>query len=223
LVIRTFVFLLAVATVHAESLDTVLARMDSSAKTSNSFAANVKWDDYTKVLDSTDVLTGTIKMKRTAKGVVGHMDIDKPAAATKIYIFTGTGIEQFSPKANLVEEWRSDSISKSINQYLLLVFGTTGADIRKNFDAKAGGEETLIGTKATRLELVPKDKKAKELAAKIEMWVPVGQTYAVQVKTTAPNGDTRTWEYQDAKLNPQLPETAFTFTPPAGTRREVHK
>jgi outer membrane lipoprotein-sorting protein len=222
-VIRTFVFLLAVATAYAEPLETVLARMDAAAKTSNSFAANVKWDDYTKVLDSTDVFTGTIKMKRTAKGVVGHMDIDKPAAATKIYIFTGSGIEQYSPKANLIEEWRSDAISKSINQYLLLVFGTTGADIRKNFEAKAGGEETVMGVKTTRLELVPKDKKARDLASKIEMWVPLGQTYAVQVKTTAPNGDTRTWEYQDAKLNPGLPDTAYSFTPPAGTHREVHK
>jgi outer membrane lipoprotein-sorting protein len=223
-VIRTFVFLLAVATAHSETLDAVLARMDASAKTSNSFASNVKWDDYTKVLDSTDVFTGTIKMKRTPKGgVVGHMDIDKPPAAAKIYIFTGSGIEQYSPKANLVEEWHSDAISKSINQYLLLVFGTTGADIRKNFDAKAGGEETVMGTKTTRLELVPKDKKARDLASKIEMWVPTGQTYAVQVKTTAPNGDTRTWEYQDAKLNPGLPDSAYVFTPPAGARREVHK
>ncbi len=211
------------AVVHAESLETILARMDAASKTSNSFAANVKWDDYTKVLDSTDVFTGTIKMKRTSKGVVGHMDIDKPAAAAKIYIFTGSGIEQYSPKANLVEEWRSDAISKSINQYLLLVFGTTGAEIRKNFDAKAGGEDTVMGIKTTRLELVPKDKKARELASKIEMWVPTSQTYAVQVKTTAPNGDTRTWEYQDAKLNPGLPDSAYVFTPPAGARREVHK
>jgi outer membrane lipoprotein-sorting protein len=222
-VIRTFIFLLAMAAANAEPLDTILARMDSAAKTSNSFAANVKWDDFTKVLNSTDVLAGTIKMKRTPKGVVGHMDIDQPPAAAKIYIFTGTGMEQFSPKANLVEEWRSDAISKSINQYLLLVFGTTGADIRKNFDAKAGGEETVVGAKTTRLELIPKDKKARDVASKIEMWVPAGQTYAVQVRTTAPNGDTRTWQYQDAKLNPGLPDSAFIFTPPAGTHREVHK
>jgi outer membrane lipoprotein-sorting protein len=77
--------------------------------------------------------------------------------------------------------------------------------------------------KTTRLELVPKDKKARDLASKIEMWIPVGQTYAVQVKTTAPNGDARTWLYEDAKLNPGLPDSAYDFLAPAGTHREVRK
>lgn len=220
---RSVVLLLALAAANAEPLDTVLARMDSAAKTSNSFAANVKWDDYTKVLDSTDVLGGAIKLKRTPKGVIGRMDIDKPAGAATVYHFTGSDMEQFRPKAKLLEVYQSAALSKSINQYLLLVFGTTGAELRKTFDVKGGAEETIAGMKATRLELIPKDKKARDLAAKIEMWVPVGQTYAVQVKTTAPNGDARTWLYEDAKLNPGLPDAAFDFVPPEGTRREIRK
>jgi outer membrane lipoprotein-sorting protein len=92
--------------------------------------------------------------------------------------------------------------------------------LRNNYDVKAGAEETVNGVKATKLELVPKDKKAREYAAKVEMWVPAGQAYGVQVKVNQPNGDSVLYTYSEAKLNPGLPETAYTFTAPPGARRE---
>ncbi|MEI9811163.1 MAG: hypothetical protein WDO18_00165 [Acidobacteriota bacterium] len=107
----------------------------------------MKWETYTKAIDDTDQKSGTIKLKRIKTGVVGRMDIDNPAAASSVYHFTGSGMNQYRPKAKMLDVYQSATISKSINQYLLLVFGSTGADLRKTFDLKAGPEETAGGVK----------------------------------------------------------------------------
>ncbi len=223
MILRTLTLAVLATLAHAETLDAVLARLDAAAKTSNSFSANVKWETYTKAIDDTDQKSGTIKLKRIKTGVVGRMDIDNPAAASSVYHFTGSGMNQYRPKAKMLDVYQSATISKSINQYLLLVFGSTGADLRKTFDLKAGPEETAGGVKATRLDLVPKDKKGREIADLIYMCIPAGRTYAVQVKAVAPSGDFNQWTYLDGKLNPSLPDSAFEFTVPEGTTRHPMK
>ncbi len=218
---RFILFALAAGLTYAEPLETILARMDGAAKTSNSFAASVKWQEFTKVLNTTDEQTGLLKLKKSKGRVVGRLDIEKPSAFT--WHFSGDNWEKYLPKANVVSVYQVSKLANSTDQYLLLVFGLTGAELKKSYDLKLGGEETVGGTKATRLELLPKDKEARKLVAKVELWIPVGQTYAIQQKVSEPNGDFNLWMYGDAKLNPSLPDSAFDFVPPAGATREVFK
>jgi len=211
--------LAATLTCAAEPLDTILARMDSSAKTANSFASKLKWSEYTKSIDDLYEQTGSIALHRVKGRVMGRLDVEKPNQFT--WHFMGDTWEKFLPKANMVEVYQVTKLSKSSDQYLLLVFGATGVDLRKTYDMKGGAEESIAGTKATHLELIPKDKKAREYAAKVELWVPVGQSYAVQQKVTEPNGDYNLWTYTDAKVNPTVPESSFEFTAPAGAQKRV--
>jgi outer membrane lipoprotein-sorting protein len=221
MMIRFVLFALAAGLACAESLETVLAHMDAAAKTSNSFAATVKWQEFTKVLSSTDEQTGALKLKKNKGRVVGRLDIEKPNAFT--WHFSGDTWEKYLPKANILSVYQVAKLAKSTDQYLLLVFGLTGAELKKAYDLKPGPEETVNGIKATRLELLPKDKEARKLVAKVELWIPVGQTYAIQQKVTEPNGDFNLWIYGDAKLNPGLPDSAFDFVAPPNVKREVFK
>jgi len=205
----------------AESVDAVLTRMDASAKTANSFAAKVKWVEFTKSINDLYEQSGSIALRRVKGRVMGRQDIEKPNQFT--WHFAGDNWEKFLPKANMIEVVQVSKLSKAADQYLLLVFGATGADLRKSYDLTGGAEETVAGVKTTRLEMIPKDKKAREYAAKVEMWVPVGQSYGVQVKVTEPNGDYNVWTYTDAKVNPALPDSAFEFTAPAGVQKRILK
>lgn len=205
----------------AESIDTILIRMDVSAKTSNSFAAKVKWVEFTKSINDLYEQSGTVALRRVKGRVMGRQDVDKPNQFT--WHFAGDNWEKFMPKANMIEVVQVSKLSKAADQYLLMVFGATGAELRKAYDLSGGTEETVGGVKTTRLEMVPKDKKAREYAAKVEMWVPVGQSYGVQVKVTEPNGDYNLWTYSDAKVNPALPDSAFDFTAPAGVQKRILK
>ncbi len=219
--IRFLLLALAAGFAAAEPLDAILARMDAGAKTSNSFSANVRWQEYTKVLKSTDEQLGSLRLKKSKGRVVGRLDISEPAAFT--WHFSGNDWEKYLPKANVLSVYQISKLSKSTDQYLLLVFGLSGVELKKSYDLKQGGEETVGGVKATRLELVPKDKEAKKLVSMVELWIPVGQTYAVQQKVTEPNGDYNLWMYADAKLNPSLPDSAYDFVAPANATREVFK
>jgi len=218
---RFVLFALAAGFACAEPLDTILARMDASAKTSNSFSASVKWQEFTKVLNSTDTQLGALKLKKNKGRVMGRLDITDPAAYT--WHFSGDNWEKYLPKANVLSVYQVAKLAKSSDQYLLLVFGLSGSDLKKTYDLKLGGEETVNGTKTTRLELVPKDKEARKVVAKVELWIPIGQTYAVQQKVTEPNNDFNLWIYGDAKVNPGLPDSAYDFVPPANAKREILK
>jgi outer membrane lipoprotein-sorting protein len=218
---RLLIFALAAGFAAAEPLEAILARMDAAAKTSNSFAANVRWQEYTKVLKSTDEQSGALKLKKSRGGVVGRLDIEKPSPFT--WHFSGNNWEKYLPKANVLSVYQVSKLAKSTDQYLLLVFGLSGAELKKSYNLKLGGEETVGGIKATRIELLPKDKEARKLVAMVELWIADGQTYAVQQKVTEPNGDYNLWMYADAKLNPGLPDSAYDFVPPANATREVFK
>ncbi len=218
---RLVLFALTAVLAAGEPLDTILARMDAAAKTSTSFSANLKWHQYTKILKSTDEQFGALKLKKGKGGVLGRLDIEKPNAFT--WHFTGGALEKFQPKANVLTVYQAAKLAKSADQYLLLVFGLSGADLKKSYDVQMGGEELIGAVNTSRVELFPKDKEAKKLVAKVELWIPTGQTYAIQLKVTAPNGDYNLWMYSDAKLNPPLPDSAYDFVPPANVRREVIK
>ena len=206
----------------AEPLDTILARLDKSAAASLSFAAEVKQFDYTAVLDLTEESSGVLRLKRSKGGVIGVMEMRQPNTFT--VHFTGGTVEKYLPNANLVQVYDVRKYTKSTDQYLLLVFGVSGADLRRNYAVTAGAEESLGAVRATRLELVPKNKDALKLFAKIELWIPVGQTYAMQQKVTKTGGrDYLMWVYSGGKVNPGLPDSAFEFKAPAGVSRKELK
>ena len=146
---RFLLLVLAAGLAAAEPLDAILARMDAAAKTANSFSATVKWQEYTKVLKSTDEQSGALKLKKFKGRVMGRLDIEKPSAFT--WHFSGDNWEKYLPKANVLSVYQISKLSKSTDQYLLLVFGLSGVELKKSYELKQGAEETVGGVKATRL------------------------------------------------------------------------
>ncbi|MEP7351958.1 MAG: hypothetical protein ABI824_01870, partial [Acidobacteriota bacterium] len=92
---------------RAETLDALLARMDQNAKTSTSFSATVKQIDFTSIIHLSEESTGTIRLKRTGTGVVGVFEYQTPSP--RIVHFTGGDLEEFLPKANVLDVWKVGS------------------------------------------------------------------------------------------------------------------
>ena len=215
-----FILLAVMAGLAAgEPLDTILAHMDAASKTSNSFTADLIWSHFTKSISDTDEQSGSLKLRRSGNRIVGRLDVVKPNVFT--WHFMGDTWEKYLPKGQELQVYKIAKYSKAADLMLTTAFGLTSATVKRNYDATVGGEETVNGTKATRLELIPKDKEAKKYVSKVELWIPVGQTYAVQQKVTQPNGDFDLQIYKDAKLNPALPTSAFDFVAPPGAKQHV--
>jgi outer membrane lipoprotein-sorting protein len=219
---RTLVRLLAFALtlpLRADSLSDVLARMDRAAKGFMSVTADLKRTDYTAVLDESKESTGTIALRRTKNGnelMVKFVEPDPYEVQ-----LSGHTARKYSPRANTVENYDSNKLPGA-EKMMLVGFGVSAADLRKDYDIKLVGPENIGSVPTTQIELTPKSAEVrKNYAAKIDLWIPDGQANPIREKLIAPSKDYYLWTYSNLKVNPPLPDSAFRLNLPPGVK-ELH-
>jgi outer membrane lipoprotein-sorting protein len=205
---------------RAEALEDILARMDQSAKSFRTFSAKIKRTEYTQVLHSSDVTEGAERVTKLRGQPVTILEFFGQNPQT--IRLSGRTAEVYYPNAKVVEVWDAGKYAKAANQMLLLGFGTSGTELRKDYELKRGGSETIGTTPTTRIELVPKDRDLKKQVEKIEMWIP-GSSTPIQVKVSRTSKDYELASYSDVKLNPPLPESDFELKLPADVKRKIMK
>jgi len=202
---------------RADTLEAILARMDRSAKDFKSVSAKIKQVEYTAVLHDSSESTGEVRLKRTKNGVVGIEQFGEPDP--HVIHLNGRSAERYFPKANTVEIWDVGKYASSLDRFVLLGFGTSGAALKKDYVVKVIGSETLGGVAATRLELTPRSQDVQKMATKIELWIPDGQTNPIQEKVLQPSNNYLQISYSELKINPPLAESAFELNLPPGVRK----
>ncbi len=191
--------------------------MDQASAQFKSCSATMKRKEFTAVLNETAESKGTMRLKRAKTGMTGILDSTEPDPMT-VYL-NGKTAERFFPKANTVEIYDIGKYAHSIDEVILIGFGTSGADLRKQYDVKLAGSDTIAGTKTSRLELVPKAEETRKLASKIELWIPEGQANPIQEKLSTPSKNYSLINFSDVKINPQLPDADYTLKLPAGVKK----
>ena len=203
--------------VRAEPLADVLARMDRSAQTFHALGAKMHRVQFTAVLNESSAMDGMLRLKRANKSTIGIVEFLPPDPRT-VYV-SGKKIEVYYPKANTVEEYDASKYVANIDQFLLLGFGTTAAELMKFYALKVTGTETVAGKMCTRIELTPTTPQTKTLIAKIELWVPEGEANPIREKVTEPSKNYELVDYSEIQLNPPLPDSAFELHLPAGVKK----
>lgn len=222
---RRLVIILAAAwtggAAGGESLDAILARMDRTAKEFKSLSAKTKRIDFTAVLNESSESTGEVRMKRGKGGVAGVMEFGEPDPR-KIQLYGHTA-KIYYPKANTVEIYDTGKYAgaKDIDRFVLLGFGTSGAELKKDYAVKEIGPEKLDSLSTTRIELTPHSRELQKMVTKIELWIPEGKSNPVQEKVFKPSKDYLLIKYSDLVVNPPLPDSAFQLKLPAGVK-EIH-
>lgn len=216
-----FLAALAAPLARPESLDEIFARMDQSARNFKTFSADIKRTEYTKILNDKEVVEGIERVKKSNGNTVTLVEFRGPNAQT-VRLSAKTA-EVYYPNAKMVEVWDAGKYIKAANQFLLLGFGTTSGDLKKDYDVKAGGTETIDSKPTTRLELVPKDSETRKKFSKIELWIPDGDTVPIQVKVTEASGDYNLAVYANRKINEPLPDSALELKVPADVKRVARK
>lgn len=201
------------------TLDEVLAKLDQGAAKFSSITGGISRVTYTKVIDDKAVEEGSIALKKTgSKDLQVLIRIDKPDAKT--VAFRGGKAEIFYPKLKTVQEYDLGKRTGLIDQFLLVGFGTTGRDLKSNYEIKLVGQEMVSGENAYRLDLTPTSKAMLEQFRKLELWIVEGGAYPVQQKFTQPSGDYYLFTYNNVKLNPPLGDDALKLNLPKGVKRE---
>ena len=190
------------------TLESVLGQMDAGAAKFRSAEADFKADTYQKVVDETDTQSGTIYFRRAGKGEL-QMASDFKAPDNKYVTYADGKVRVYQPKIDQVNEYDAGKNRSEIESFMLLGFGGGGHDLQQQFDVQLAGNEDVDGTKTSKLELVPKADKVKNMFSKIVIWVDPARAISLKQQFFEPSGDYRTTHYSNIKLNVKVPDDAF--------------
>jgi outer membrane lipoprotein-sorting protein len=198
------------------SLDRVLAQMDTAAKNFRSTEASFVWDQYQKVIDETDTQKGKIYFRRQDNETQMAADISEPDK--KYIVYSGGKMQVYQPKIDQVTEYNPGKNRSDLESFLVLGFGGSGQDLRKSYDVKYLGSETVGGTAAAKLELIPKSAKLRNNIASILLWIDAARGVSIQQQFFEPGGDYRLAKYSEIQINQRLPDSAFKLKTTSKTK-----
>lgn len=213
-------FLFASHVIGAESLASVLARMDEGAPKFHGMTASVKMVSHTAVIDDTSTDDGLITMQRNQKGGTNALIAIESEKDPRTVAFHDKTIEVYFPKIKLVQIYDLGKKVKLLDQYLLFGFGVSGKDLAANYDISLAGTEAINGQPSSKLQLIPKSKEVLQNLTKVEIWIPAQSDHPVQQKFYWTSGNYNLFTYTNYQQNPPLNSDALKLHVPAGVKRE---
>ena len=194
------------------TLEAALARMDETAAKFKGITANIRRLSRTEVVEKEEVEEGTIAAKKI-KPKDTHILIKMTTPDTKFYFVGGGKAVVYNPKSMEAQEANLGRSKETVNQLLLLSFGSNSADLKSAYTIKLGAAETVNGEKATRLELTPKSADVLKYVKRCDMWI-TDKGMAVQQKFFQPGGDYVLTTYRNMTMAPNLPDSAVKLDIP---------
>jgi outer membrane lipoprotein-sorting protein len=210
------------ATAQSPDLDKVLKAMDQQAASFKNAKADFDQDQYTKVVNEHDHDKGTTYFRREGKNSV-EMAVDlrnevtqqvngKPVTklVPKQYVvFKGGLVQVYNIGADQVTEYNAGKKKDDFESFLVLGFGGSGQDLKKQFDVKYGGMENVASVNAAKLVLTPKSERVKNMFATIILWIDPAKGVSVQQQFITADGDYRLEKYSNIVLNGNLSDNVF--------------
>ncbi|HBY59413.1 MAG TPA: hypothetical protein DEH78_06295 [Solibacterales bacterium] len=202
----------------AETIESVMGRMDQSAKGFRGLSAQLKRVSFTAVLNESTTETGTILLSRPKpKDMRMRVEIAQPDQRSVFY--ANRKMQVYYPKINTVQEYDLGKQGGLVDQALLLGFGTNSSDLLRSYGIKVVGDEAVDGEKTTRVELTPKSADAKEHITKVELWI--GEAgHPLRQKIWLPSRDYYLVSYTAIKVNPTIGEGDLPLRLPKGVKKE---
>jgi outer membrane lipoprotein-sorting protein len=188
-------------------LEKVLGQMDSVASTFKSAEAEFSWDQYTKVVNETDMQSGKVYFRRSPRQVDMAAEIARPAQ--KVVLYQDSTVRVYEPRIDQVTVYNTGKNRAEVESFLVLGFGGRGHDLQKSFDVSFQGYEQVGGVRTAKLNLVPKMAKGKNIFDHIILWIDPARGISVQQQFFEPQGDYRLAKYSNIKINQPVPGDVF--------------
>ena len=198
------------------TLDSALAQIDRQAQDFNTALADVEvqWQ-----------AAGADKPHRTASGRLyvnkdGALRFNVESPEKRTVLVTKSEVQDYDPVRALVDRYSLSKHKTRLEPYARLGFTTTGKDLRDDYLVTLLGEDFVSGRRIVGLELTPKKERAREVVARLQLWIDQASWMPVkQVIVHVASGDTLTVTYygmaRNLKLNPDL----FKAKWPKGTQQ----
>jgi len=220
---RSLVFAIALfaASAGAQDLQSTFNHMDALSKTLRGVSADIKKISFTSFSKDTDEESGKILLYRASPQDIRMLaNFDKPEERT--VAFAKNKVQMYFPKSKLVQEYNLGKASQLVDQFLLLGFGSTGAELRKSYNIKYVETGKIDGGKADHLFLEPKTAEARNQVTGIDLWMAQPGGYPLRMKVLQPSRDTIEIQYSNVKINPTaVTEASVRLKLPKGVKKET--
>ncbi len=203
------------APANAPQLDEILAGMDKSAADFSSMVATLEYTKVTVIVNDRSTQTGKIFFEKAAGQTSAQSKnrtrvlIAFTSPAEKYVLFAGDKVSFYQPKIAEVDEYQLAQRQDVVEQFLLLGFGTPGAELRNAYQVSLRGAESVGGQQAFLLDLTPKSPKVAAQLQRIQLWISPQNWEPIQQKFYEPGGDYVIARYSDLKLNGKLQDKDF--------------
>ena len=203
------------------NLETVLAQIDQTATKFHTAQADFVWTTFNSVVNeiaSTD--TGKIYFERSGNDVKMSATMNPPDAEE--IVFSEGKIEIYRPKLNTVDVYDSGAHRDEFEAFLVLGFLKSGDEMRKSFDVKYDGQETIDGIDAAKLDLAPRAENIQKHFPQIVLWIDPENGISVQQKLVETNGDYRLAKYSHIQLGKRFSGNVFKLKTHGATTTTNH-
>jgi outer membrane lipoprotein-sorting protein len=210
----------------ADDLDTVIAKLDASAKTFTSAQADIAWDNVQTqpVLDK-DSQVGTAIFARAKNGqmqVAVHIKTENGKPVLKDLSYADGVGKMYEPAIKQIQVFKVGDKSSQLETFLTLGFGGSGQDLTKNWQITSAGTESISGVQAAKLQLAPRDPAMAKTAPKVLLWIDLDKGVALKQQRFDSAGNYVVFTYSNIQLNKKVPSNAFQIKTASGTQVVNH-
>ena len=200
-------------------LNSVLSQMDAASARFKNAQADVRYDNFTRVVNDHDIETGSIYIERSGSteqmgAVFYNVGPDNKPASTpaRIVNFDGPTLRIFTVGTNQVDLFKAGANQAKYDSFLTLGFGGSGKDLARIWDITDQGPDTIDGVKTEKLDLVSKDAGVKNMFTHITIWIDPARGVSLKQVFYAPNGDNRTATYTNVRLNGSINRKPYNIS-----------
>jgi len=188
-------------------LENVLQKMDAAAADFHTAQADFVWDQYQKVVDEHDTQKGTVFYRRAGNDIEMMAEIREPEA--KFVLYQDGKLQVYQPKIEQVMSFSAGSNRNEMESYLVLGFGGSGEDLKKNYDVTYVGEDRIDNIATAELQLIPKSDKVRNYFSKAFLWIDLNRGISVQQQFMEPQGDQRLAKYSAIRVPAKIGNDVF--------------
>ena len=196
---------------QSTSLQQVLAQLDAAAAKFLSAQTDFAWDQYTAVVQESDVQTGTIyfERKESVTRMTAELKLDNGKPAPRTVLYNGGQVKLYEPTIKQLTIMKAGANKGQWESFLTLGFGGSGTDLVTNWKVSLQGTEKIDGVSVAKLDLVPKEQKVLDMFTHVTIWVDPTRSLSYKQVFYQPSGDKRTATYTNIRYNVPLPASVF--------------
>ncbi|MGH9589514.1 MAG: LolA family protein [Terracidiphilus sp.] len=195
----------------AGKLQQVLQQLDASAKNFHSSSADFEFQNIqTEPVPDTDTMTGSVYFEHRGDAVrmTAHVKQRNGQPYGSVYTYTNGVFQLYDQQLNQVTKYQS---SANLAGYISLGFGASGKELQDEYEIAWLGQETIDGVKTDKLQLIPKDQKARNLFPKITIWIDPTRDVNLKQVFDEGQGLSRVCTYSNIRMNRSIPSSDFSF------------